>query len=97
MVTLVSSSLERKANSINFYFCYGSNLDHRREFKQPRRLRQIKRHLRVNICAMVAIFGYCFLLAFYIVDRLRYTCTGRRAVELNIEIEKFTVVCPRCR
>ena len=26
-----------------------------REFKLPRRLRQIKRHLRINICAMVTI------------------------------------------
>ena len=36
----------------------------------------------------------CFLLAF---NKLRYEWTGGSAVELNIEIERITVVRSRCR
>ena len=40
------------------------------EFKQPRRLRQIKRNLKTF--AQILLFGdYCFLFAFYIVGKLR--------------------------
>ena len=28
-----------------------------KEFKQPRQLRQIKRHFKINICVMVTILG----------------------------------------
>ena len=40
---------------------------------------------------------YCFFLASFIVDRARCKWTGRSAVEVNIENERFTVVCSRCR
>ena len=66
-----------------------------REFMQPRWLRQIKRHLRINICAMETILR--LLLPFLIVDKLRYRWTGRSAVVLNRENERFTIVCLRCR
>lgn len=33
----------------------------------------------INFC------DYCFLLAFYMVDKLRYKWTDRSAVELNVE------------
>ena len=32
-----------------------------------------------------------------IVDRARCKWTGRSAIEVNIENERFTVVCSRCR
>ena len=35
---------------------------------------------------------YCFFLLLYIVDKLRFRGTGRGAVELIIENERFTVV-----
>ena len=41
--------------------------------------------------------NYCFFLASFIVDRARCKWTGRSAVEQNIENERFTVVCSRCR
>ena len=40
---------------------------------------------------------YCFLLAFYIVDKLRWNWTDRNTVRLNIENERFTVACSSCR
>ena len=40
---------------------------------------------------------YIFLLAFYIVDKLRWNWTDRSAVQLNIENERFTVACSSCR
>ena len=41
--------------------------------------------------------NYCFFLASFLVDRARCKWTGRSAVEQNIENERFTVLCPRCR
>ena len=41
--------------------------------------------------------NYCFFLAPFIVDRARCKWTGRRAVEVNTENKRFTVVCSRCR
>ena len=43
------------------------------------------------------ICDYCFLLASFIVDRARCKWSGRGAVEVNVENERFTVVCSRCR
>ena len=40
---------------------------------------------------------YCFLLAFYIDDNLRWNWTDRSAVRLNIKNERFTVACSSCR
>ena len=56
-----------------------------REFK-PRWLwpRQIKPHLKVK---MRNDHDYCFLLAFYIDDKLRWNWTDRSAVRLNIDRE----------
>ena len=47
----------------------------------------MKRHLKINICEMMIInfCDYCFLLAFYMVDKLRYKWTDRSAVELNVD------------
>ena len=36
------------------------------------------------------------MLAFYIVDKLRYRWTDRSSVELNIENARFTVGCSHC-
>jgi len=63
-------------------------LNHTREFQQPRWLRQVKRHSKINIC---------FLLAVYLVDKLLYRWTDRSAVELNLEDERFIVGCSWCR
>ena len=52
---------------------------------------QIKRHLKVNVCLIVTILRLLLLLAFFIVDKLRYRWTGRSAVTLNRETERFTV------
>lgn len=41
-----------------------------RELKQPRRLRLIKRHLKINICAMVTILQLLIFLAFYILLKM---------------------------
>ena len=41
--------------------------------------------------------GDCFFLASFIVDRARCKCAGGSAVEVNIENERFTVVCSCCR
>ena len=38
-----------------------------------------------------------FVLAFYTVENVCYKWTERSAVEVNIENERFTVVCSRCR
>ena len=40
---------------------------------------------------------YCFFLASSVVDRVRCKWTGRSAVGVNYENERFTVVCSRCR
>ena len=70
-----------------------------RELKQQRRQRQRKRYLKINIWEMVTIdfCDYCFFFASFFVDRARCKWTGRSAVEVNIENERFTVVCSRCR
>ena len=50
------------------------------------------KHLRNgNFC------DYCFFLASFIVDRARWKWTRTTAVEVNIETERFTVVCSCCR
>ena len=54
---------------------------------------QRKRHSKINIWEMVTICDYCFFLASFIVDRARCKWTGGSAVEVNIENERFTVVC----
>ena len=74
------------------------------ELKQPRRLRKVKHH----ICAMGTILQLLLFavksnnckierLAFYKVDKLHYWWTGGSAVDLNIENERSTVQCSRCR
>ena len=52
-------------------------------------------HLKMNIdyfLIMAKVFLACF-----IVDRACYNWTGRIAVEVNKENERFTVVCSHCR
>ena len=54
--------------------------------------------MRINIREMVTIFWLLlhFFHAFFIVDRARCKLTtGRSAVEVNIENERFNVVCSR--
>ena len=62
--TLYSERLEAIPLCHNLYFCVVSSLpspsswrrlSNIRELKQPRRLRQIKRHLKINICEMMPI------------------------------------------
>ena len=53
-----------------------------------------KRYLRnVDYFAIVVFCSHSVLFS----DKLRYRWTGRSIVELNIENERFTVVCSRCR
>ena len=41
---------------------------------------------------------YCFFLISFIVDRAGCKWTSiRRAIEVNVESERFTVVCSHCR
>ena len=64
-----------------------------REFKQQRRLRQRKRHLKVNIWEMLTIFQLLIVARIlYIVDNARYKWTVKSAVEANMGNEIFTVV-----
>ena len=74
-----------------------------RKLKQPRLLRNVKRH----ICAMVTILQLLLFavksnnckierLLFYTVDKLHYWWNGGSAVDLNIENERSTVECSRC-
>ena len=69
------------------------------ELTQRRRQRQRKRHLKINIREMVTIFRLLLLprILYNIVDRSRCKWTGRSAVEVNIENERLTVACSRCR
>ena len=66
-----------------------------RELK--RRQRERKRHLKINIWETVGERDYCFFLASFIIDRARCEWTGRSAIEVNIENERFTVVSSRSR
>ena len=72
----------------------GLNFTVNRQLEQLRRLRQRKRDFKteINICAMVTVLRL-FLLAFYVVEKLRYRWTGSSAVVLKRENESFTVVC----
>ena len=72
---------------------------HNRELKQQLRQRQLtKTSLENKHLGNGGYFrNYCFFLASFIVDRARCKWTGRSAVEQNIENERFTVVCSRCR
>ena len=54
-------------------------------------------HLKVRLKQWWLLCDCCFLLAFYILDKLRYRWAGRSAVELNIQNERFTFGCSRCR
>jgi len=38
---------------------------------------------------------YCFFLVSFIIDRARCKWTGRSAVKVNMENERFTIVCSR--
>ena len=64
-----------------------------RRLKQQRRQRQRKRHLKINIWEMVTIF------LLFLLPRTEHAAksTGRSAVEVNIENERFPVMCSRCR
>ena len=62
-----------------------------RELKQQQQHQQWKRHLKINIWEMVIIASSSF-----IVDRECCKWTGRRAIEVNVEDERFTVVCSLC-
>ena len=44
-----------------------------------------------------SVCDYGFFLAAFIVDKARCKWTDRRAVEVNIENERFTVACSRFR
>ena len=66
-----------------------------RERKQQHRQRQRKRHLKINIWKMMTILRLLLLPHNFVVDRGRCKWTGRCAVEVNMEIERFSVVYSR--
>lgn len=68
------------------------------EFKQQRRLRRRKRQLKMNIREMVRTLLQLLLLARiqYSLQSTLYKWTVRRAVEVFMANEMFTVVCSRC-
>ena len=69
-----------------------------RELKQQRRQRQMS--LESKICLGNGDYFVIYASSSYpIVDRARCKWTGRSlsAIEANIENERFTVVCSRCR
>ena len=67
------------------------------ELQQPRRLRQMKRQVKINICTMVTILRLLLFARHSTVDKLRLKWTGRSAVKLNTGNERFTVGCSHCR
>ena len=68
-----------------------------RELKEQQRLRQRKLHLKTNIWANMTILRLFLLACACIVGKARYKWTGRSAVEVNLENQRCTVECSRCR
>ena len=79
------------------YFQFRSVIVDIRELKQQRRQGQRKRYLKINIWEMVTILLLLPLPHILIFDRARGKRTGRSAVEVDIENERFVFVCSRCR
>ena len=77
-----------KQKSLRFY---------KREVKQQLRRRRRKPHLKINISEMDYFVIIAFFLASFIVYSARCKGTGRSVVEIDIENERFYVVCSRCR
>ena len=75
-----------KQKSLRFY---------KREVKQQLRQRRRETHLKINISEMDVIIA--FFRAFFNVNSASCKGTGRSAVEINIENERFSVMCSRCR
>ena len=67
-----------------------------KKLKQPRRQRQRKRHLKINIWEMVTVFFIPSSSHPLLLKEHAAKWTGRSAVELNVEDERFTVMWSRC-
>lgn len=63
-------------------FCVFNELTLRREFKQPQRLRQVKRHFKMNISARITIIAFCL----HSILLTNYAKTGLVGVSYNHEI-----------